>query len=362
MAPSFEEAEWYINQRHSQSGLTRPWSRLQSFRWVVSLYDRHDGDFERVMQITKMTRSELNGIFRTVKIRNFSSHDIIKRLLNEDDYEKVQSHKIPLTIIERWFQDSRIKEQWGIKFEDADVSITSNLDSFLIAYAKFLQLVIHRSEPDVEIKIDTRTIDNNFDEILNTLPKVSFGEVSPDIPTQSEEVEEDQSEDENPSTPPEAPILNQNPNRPNLITNDCRISSSNYKLNTLFKELKKIPINRYPLAVAISLRVFLDVSIGEYIRQEGLENNVISEYHKSDLSDVGLKFRLEYLKKNKFTKSTQSYKIINKLINPSNEYSLDTLNNYIHGSQTHHLHKKTINGFWDFLFPLLEEIIEIKEI
>ena len=46
---------------------------------------------------------------------------------------------------------------------------------------------------------------------------------------------------------------------------------------------------------------------------------------------------------------------------PNSEYSLDVLNGYVHSQDTHYLSKQFLNGFWDFLFPLFEVLIEIKE-
>ena len=85
------------------------------------------------------------------------------------------------------------------------------------------------------------------------------------------------------------------------------------------------------------------------------QNFIIKAFH-----DIPLKSRLEYLKQQKLTTKTPSHKVVEKLLNPSNEYSLDTLNNYIHGSQTHHTGKRFLNGFWDFLYPLFEKILDIK--
>jgi hypothetical protein len=38
VAPTFDEAEWYINQRNSASSLQRSWSRPQQQRWISDLY------------------------------------------------------------------------------------------------------------------------------------------------------------------------------------------------------------------------------------------------------------------------------------------------------------------------------------
>ena len=59
---------------------------------------------------------------------------------------------------------------------------------------------------------------------------------------------------------------------------------------------------------------------------------------------------------------SEAAKIIGRLLNESNEYSLDVLNGYQHSKKTCYLDKKFINGFWDFMFPLFQELLEIKEV
>jgi len=62
---------------------------------------------------------------------------------------------------------------------------------------------------------------------------------------------------------------------------------------------------------------------------------------------------------NKLTKQTQS--IVTKLLDDNSFYSLAILNGYIHGQNSCYLRQDFINGFWDFLFPLFREILDIKE-
>lgn len=83
--------------------------------------------------------------------------------------------------------------------------------------------------------------------------------------------------------------------------------------------------------------------------------------NKAELKKVILQARLEYIKQNcQLSKSSKN--IIGKLLNPSDNYSLDILNGFIHSSgYTQYLNKQYLNGFWDFLFPLYTEILDIKE-
>jgi hypothetical protein len=48
VAPSFEAAEWYINQRNSSSSLQRSWTRIQQQRWISDLFHKYNGDIEHI--------------------------------------------------------------------------------------------------------------------------------------------------------------------------------------------------------------------------------------------------------------------------------------------------------------------------
>mgnify|MGYP003291490574 FL=1 len=103
----------------------------------------------------------------------------------------------------------------------------------------------------------------------------------------------------------------------------------------------------------------MDISIKDYIEAEGLTKAVCQCYH-SNFREIPLQKRLSYLKDHKFKGEVKS--IVEKLLNSSNEYSLDVLNGYVHSSSTTYLSKQFLNRFWDFLFPLFEVLLVIKEI
>ena len=100
------------------------------------------------------------------------------------------------------------------------------------------------------------------------------------------------------------------------------------------------------------------MAVLKYIETENLESTICSQY-QCGLREVQLKKRLEFIKTNKATGRPQT--IINRLIDPSQEYSLDVLNGYIHSQDSHYTNKRFLNGFWDFLFPLLEFLLDIRE-
>lgn len=370
VAPSFEACEWYINQRHASSSIQQPWSRLQQQRWIAELYDKYKGDIDKIKSITRLNKGQLEYTLRILKIRDLALNSVVLNSLNADEQNKVKSHRIPMTILERWFTNPVVKEKWGLEFSGDNINITSNMQSFLSAYAILIKYIIHRDEPDVEVQINTRTITSNLDDLLKSLPEVSFensdeSEDSVDEPinddssddlTNEQNTNESSAENKSKATPP----LNKNPDRNNLVVSSCQLKTGNYKLDALFREFKQLPLSRYKNCIAASLRVFLDISISEYIIGENCVDDMKTIY-KRDFYDIPLKSRLEYLKQHKLTAKTPSYKVVEKLLNHTNDYSLDTLNNYVHGNNTHHTGKRFLNGFWDFLYPLFVNIMDIKD-
>jgi len=327
------------------------------------------------MSITRLNKSQLVSTLRILKIRDWALNKEVLNNLSIDDQESVKSHRLPMTILERWFDNPVIKEQWGIEFNEDNVNILSDKKSFFIAYTKWIKLVLHRDEPDVEIRINTRTITSHLNDILSGLPKVSFetGEETNgtthaesahnndnggDSEPHGNEEAAGQAEDDSTKQPEP---LSKNPNRPKLVIFTCKLTTSNYKLDALFNEFKAIPIDRYKNCLAASLRVFLDLAISEYTSAEGCRENMRKTY-KTDYYAISLQKRLEYLKSHNLKSKKPACKVLEKLLNHSNTYSLDILNNYIHGKDTHHTGKQYLNGFWDFLFPLFEELLDIKEL
>ncbi|MDQ1095360.1 MULTISPECIES: ParB N-terminal domain-containing protein [Chryseobacterium] len=358
VAPSFEDAEWYINQRNSNSSLQKSWSRVQQQRWISELYEKYDGNIEKISSITKMTQGELENFIRILKIKDLVKLEEVRHQLSDSEYNDATSYRFPITILERFFSNKDVKEKWGIDYDGINIKFVNKL-SFLNAYGKLIKDIVTKNPDNA---IDTRTITTNLDGILNKLPKVELeniddaqetneGITNPDI--------EDQPEDTPaPAPTPSAPLVVKNdPNRSRLVLNIYTINTDSYRIVGLFNELKEIPL-KYSNCIASSIRVFLDLCVLKYIQTENLETAISTHYRKS-IKDVSLKNRLEYLKTNNLPDKPK--KIVEKLLQTSNQYSLDVLNGYIHGQDSHYLGRAFLNGFWDFLFPLLEKLVEINE-
>lgn len=357
VAPSFDSAEWYINQRNNTSSLQRPWSRVQQQRWIASLYEKYEGDIDQILLITNLDKSEIESYIRILKLKDFINIPEIKNELTPNEYAKANSYKFPITILERFFNYVEVKERWGVEYDGIEIRIKSNISSFYNAYVALIKRIVCEGDD----QINTRFKSDDIASILDSLPAVSF-----DPPSLEDEAREipptgnDTPEPEPQPNPDPSPIplpQKNDPNRSRVVLKIYELNTGNAKLLALFNELKEIPF-RYNHCIAATVRVFLDVAVLNYIQTEGIEG-AIKAHYKCELRDVILKKRLEYIKTKHLSGKPQS--VVNKLLNPENEYSLDVLNGYIHSNDTHYSSKQFLNGFWDFLFPLFEKILEIKE-
>lgn len=357
VAPSFDDAEWYINQRNSMSSLARPWSRLQQQRWIYDQYKKYGGDIDILKEKTGLTASELDSIIRMLKIRDYINTPKVKNLLTLEEFNDANSHKFPMTVLERFFDSSIVKSKWGIVADGSNIKITADEDSFSQAYAQLIRSILGKTD----VKIDTRTITSGLTDILSKLPSVTVNDDEWEIGLKKGETLEPV-EEEQPSKPVTRGIRvgkKGDPNRDHIILPCYEINTDSYRLQAIFDELKKIPF-RYTACIAASMRVFLDLAILKYIESENLKNAMCTQYN-TDLRKIIISTRLEYIKQN-CQLSQISKNIIGKLLKSTEVYSLDILNGFVHSSgYTQYLNKQYLNGFWDFLFPLYTEILDIKE-
>lgn len=355
IAPTFEDAEWYINQRNNASSLQRPWSRIQQQKWITDLYNKYSGDINKIYSVTKMTKGELENFIRVLHLLDLIKTDEVKSVLSKQEYGEAISHKFPVTILERFFSNKSVKERWGIEFENTDLKL-KNKKEFLIAYSALIKNIISTS--DSKIDINTRTITTNLDEILEKLPKVNLGEKDECIIRGKIKEENTVSIDNSNEKETNKNIVKNDPHRNKLIPSIYQLDSSDYRLNGLFEELKAIG-KKYLNVKAASLRVFLDLAVLHYIQSKNIEED-IRKYYGNKFCEIVLAKRLSYIQERELS-SRHTKRIVAKLLDDSSTYSLAILNGYIHEENTCYLHNDFVNSFWDFLLPLFKELLDIKE-
>lgn len=165
----FDDTIWYINERHNPSALQKPWSRIQHQRWIFELYQKYNGDIDSILAETSAERATVEADIRIFKLIDLIKQPQIKNILSEEEYEKAVSHRFPITILERFFNYSKVKEAWFITFDGTNVVIKAEENSFFKAYAELIRRII---TGDGGIKVNTRMTVTEVPKIIASLPTV----------------------------------------------------------------------------------------------------------------------------------------------------------------------------------------------
>lgn len=367
LAPSYEESRWYILQRHSPASNQIRWQRLQQQRFIISVYDSVGQDIDETVSVTGFKRAAIIDALRYVKIRDIATRQEVTAYLTGAERELVYSHRINMTVLERWFGNSQVREAWHIKFDENGATINAEPNSFYTAYAKLLKLMFDKNN-ELGFIVNTRTIDSKFQEIFDYLPRVKSideadNSTSPlpvqDAPSESSVDTSPGSKDEEPKSDARL-SLKGDPKRRQLTDKYHAITSKNYKLRALFDELQKLPVYRYPNVSAASLRIFLELAVDEYIAKCDLITEMARRERKG-YHEVTLSQKLKILR-GEFIDVRDANRVIDQLLHNSNDHSLNTLNEYIHGCKVHKVEAQFLNRFWDMLAPLFSVLINLKEI
>jgi len=349
IAPTLADAEWYIFQRHSTAALQRKWSREQQFRYIAKIFAEENCDAQKTQRRTQLSVSEVNGIIRILKLKEYILN--LEREFTSHEFEYFKSYQFPISTFERFLEDTSIIEKLHIQYDNENVCVTAKPEDFNAA----LVVLIKGICSDREDKITSRT---KPDEVNGRLPESS--EVEPwklndsnlfqtskkDTPQKDKTEKKATRSDVN------------NPQRQHVIPRELVLNSSNARLCGIWEEMKKISANRYCNISSAGLRIFLDLAIKDYLDAKDI-TSPIEAFFKLNIRDITLKKRLEYLKDSEeLTKSLRSD--ITKLLNPDNDFSLDVLNGYVHSAKTCFVDVTFLNRFWDFLYPLFSHILDIS--
>ena len=273
VAPSFEACIWYINQRHEAKSTQKRWGRENYMIWISNLYIRFGKDINRIKSFTGAAESDIIKIICVLNLKEKLTCELANKLTKEE-LEQMRSPVFPITTFERVVNNPLAKDFFKMSFEGLQVKVKANYDSFLNAFAVLLhRLMLPRTDEEY---LDSRKLNTSdaIGEMLQQLPKVNEGDCEfswgdnhePLSNNQNQHTHKDSKDNKSEKN---TDIEINNPNRAHLIPKELEIVTNDYRLKTLFEELKKLSGRTYPNVSCASLRVFLDISVRNYIQDKG---------------------------------------------------------------------------------------------
>lgn len=146
-------------------------------------------------------------------------------------------------------------------------------------------------------------------------------------------------------------------NRPTLIPQKIKLVIHQARINEIYSELKKLLIQEYPNAVAVLFRVFIELSVDDYIHRHPTDFKKRPEDTSYSLSKK-LREVADHLKaKHKLTE--HQYRAVQRAAQADNfmATSVNTLNQYVHNPYFKPALDDLRSG-WDNLQPFLMTVWE----
>jgi hypothetical protein len=141
-------------------------------------------------------------------------------------------------------------------------------------------------------------------------------------------------------------------NRKTLVPSNHKLTITHARVLKIFNELKSLDIDRYPNAVAVLFRVFIELSLDCFITREDFTDHELSE-------DSKLSRKIEavasYFEKNKIM-TKHELKAIRQMTSSDNQaYSLRTFHSYVHNKDMTPP-STDLKSAWDDIWPFIEKM------
>ncbi|MBM7869279.1 hypothetical protein JOC70_000748 [Clostridium pascui] len=135
-----------------------------------------------------------------------------------------------------------------------------------------------------------------------------------------------------------------------LIPTNFIVKISNRRINDIYKELKSLEVSKFTNAAAILFRVFIELSVDEYIQKQNTK-----EIDENAKLNKKLQWVLESLRKKNLITDNEAKPVNKAISSPNSITSINTFNSYVHNKDIYPSPKELIiswNNFQVFVSAL----------
>lgn len=262
--------------------------------------------------------------------------------------------KFPITSLERIYMNPRARELLGIHFnDDGRVIGRVKKNEFTHAYKRIVSDIVHDRSDSREL--DTAAdIEQYMRGIGKDLPNTSVPgrfNIKTFVPTSKLPAPTSKQQRKK---RPAAPRTSRTFIPPNM---KCTLTQQ--KIQRIYKELRQIPVGRFPSAAAVLFRSFLQMSLATYVKEHGDMSKV--KARNAGVPTLGE--LMEHLgdQKNPLLPDKSLRAVLRKAISQKNMItSLDTMNAFAH-NEALIVTEQSARETWAYFEPLMEVILLTNE-
>jgi len=312
--------------------------REQALQWIEL---RHTGENRGVGIVRWDTGAKERFIARFRK-KSYALQvvDFYLENANLDDKTREGIKTIAITNLDRIVSDPDIRRAFGFDKVGDDFVPKAPVEEILKPLTKVFNDLLEKKIKvgDVYYKADRL-------EYLKSFTAVGLA----DQPTSTdEEVSDEKKREESKPAKRRKPASTA---RNRLIPTSCVLEIDHHRINDIYQELRRLNVDQFPNAVAITFRVFLDVSLDYFIEKNNITRPRGNELKKrlSDVADYIEKKQM--LSKSKLKPIRVAVSDLHSLLAPN------TLNAYVHSRDMEPI-PDSLKRMWNNFQPFIEKLWE----
>ncbi len=270
--------------------------------------------------------------------------DFVRESNTLDDATRENIRDIPITSLERLVNDPYVREKLGIDKRKGHLFLKYPQEQVLPGLRRIIQELVSKKTriPDIDTQEDRKTYIDGFRRRELPRPETALPEAVPLAPTSS--VGE---------LPPSADRRRRRQYvRKTVVPRGFSLNIDQHRLRLIFDELKGLDFDRYANAAAVLLRVFLELSIDQF-----MERNKLKVAGKGDpVLQQKMSVVIAFLVKQKLIDRKQ-HQVLRRAVSSTHlvASSIRTLHEYVHNEHFNPDGKQLILA-WEDLRPLFEKI------
>jgi hypothetical protein len=288
-------------------------------RWIKL---KHTGENDGVGTVSWDSQQKARFDIRSGGKAQFAMQalDFLREQPSTPEELKVKLAEVPITSLQRMLSDPNVRTAFGLKVENG--KLTSELEPQEVA--KPLERVVRDLlNPKFTVKqIYHKNDRSSYVEGLgpNNLPSSkNLADSKWDLNINQELAQ--------PVPLKQKRSLKTSTSRDTLIPRKCVIKIAHTRINKIYRELKELGLKDFSNSVAITFRVFVELSVDEFLTAKALEGVSINSKLKAKVQKVA-----EFMSAGCHLTRDQ-LKGINVAVSSDHDVlSINTFNSYVHGS------------------------------
>ena len=273
--------------------------------------------------------------------------------LSEEQIERINTSRF-LSTLDRLLSTPTVRAALGFDIDKGKLLTALPADE---AIRPLKKIVLDLAEKEINVNdVKTRAQQDAYISTLKKADRPDFSKAA------SVNVPVDQMTEKDFSATHTLPLKQARVTRPSprnsLVTKNCKLKVTTPKIEEIFEELKSLQLGKHKHAIAISLRVFLELSVDEYLTKSAQVSLTFTKPKNGHTSDKPLKMKVKEAIADLVTKGSVEKDFLGVtrgLSDVNHPFSIDTLHAYIHNRYFTPV-ESHLTAAWDNAQPFFERL------